>query len=221
MVMPNVKDEAQHLIDNLPENATWDDVMDTIYVRQAVESGIEDSDAGRCAGRWRGSSQVRTPGVKVFWTDTAVQHLLAIYAHIAQDAPRYGRRMVERLTERSQQIAAFPHSGRVVPEYGADDVREVIERPYRIIYRIKPEQIDVLAVVHGARMPPVEPLNHLNRSPARGRSSGVTPLQAAVPSSPLDETVIRARGVMIGKRRGTGLGRWPWWPRRPLPWKRP
>ena len=47
MEMPNVKDEAQHLIDNLPENATWDDVMDTIYVRQAVESGIEDSDAGR------------------------------------------------------------------------------------------------------------------------------------------------------------------------------
>ena len=95
--------------------------------------------------------------MRVFWTNTAVQHLLAIYAHIAQDAPRYGQRMVERLTERSQQIAAFPLSGRMVPEYEAPDVREVIERPYRIIYRIKPDQIDILAVVHGARMLPPEP----------------------------------------------------------------
>ena len=65
--------------------------------------------------------------------------------------------MVERLTERSQQIVAFPLSGRMVPEYEAPDVREIIERPYRIIYRIKPDQIDILAVVHGARMLPPEP----------------------------------------------------------------
>ena len=65
--------------------------------------------------------------------------------------------MVERLTERSEQIASFPLSGRMVPEYEAPDVREVIERPYRIIYRIKPDQIDILAVVHGARMLPPEP----------------------------------------------------------------
>jgi len=95
--------------------------------------------------------------MRVFWTNTAVQHLLSIYAYIAQDAPRYGQRMVERLTERSEQVAAFPLSGRMVPEYEAPDVREVIERPYRIIYRIKPDQIDILAVVHSARMLPPEP----------------------------------------------------------------
>ena len=47
MEMPNVKQEARHLVDSLPDNATWDDLMYTIYVRQAVESGLEDSDAGR------------------------------------------------------------------------------------------------------------------------------------------------------------------------------
>ena len=47
MEMPNVKQEAQHLVDSLPDNATWDDLMYTIYVRQAVEAGLEDSDAGR------------------------------------------------------------------------------------------------------------------------------------------------------------------------------
>ena len=45
--MPNVKQEAQQLVDSLPDNATWDDLMYTIYVRQAVESGLHDGDTGR------------------------------------------------------------------------------------------------------------------------------------------------------------------------------
>ena len=43
----NIKEEAHRLVENLPENATWDDLMYQIYVRQAVEAGIEDSEAGR------------------------------------------------------------------------------------------------------------------------------------------------------------------------------
>ena len=59
--------------------------------------------------------------------------------------------MVDRLTRRSQQIADFPLSGRKVPEYEMDQIREVIEGPYRIIYYVKPDQIDVLAVIHGSQ----------------------------------------------------------------------
>jgi plasmid stabilization system protein ParE len=62
--------------------------------------------------------------------------------------------MIDRLTRRSEQIAVFPQSGRMVPEYEAPDLREVIERPYRIIYRIKADQIDILAVVHSAQLLP-------------------------------------------------------------------
>jgi len=43
----NIKQEAYHLFQKLPENATWDDLMYEIYVRQAIEAGIEDSEAGR------------------------------------------------------------------------------------------------------------------------------------------------------------------------------
>jgi len=88
--------------------------------------------------------------MKVHWTDAAEGHLDALYAYIAQDSPEYAKRMVDRLTQRSQQIAEFPFSGRRVPEYDIDQIREVIEGPYRIIYYIKPDQIDVLAVIHGA-----------------------------------------------------------------------
>jgi plasmid stabilization system protein ParE len=88
--------------------------------------------------------------MKVHWTDTAEGHLDAIYAYIALDSPEYAKRMVDRLTRRSQQLADFPLSGRRVPEYDADQIREVIEGPYRIIYHIKPDQVDVVAVIHGA-----------------------------------------------------------------------
>jgi predicted transcriptional regulator len=47
MATVNVKEEARRLVKNLPEDATWDDLMYQIYVRQAIEAGVEDSDAGR------------------------------------------------------------------------------------------------------------------------------------------------------------------------------
>ena len=47
MAQINIKDQAKNLIEKMPDNATWDDLMYEIYVRQAVESGLEDSDAGR------------------------------------------------------------------------------------------------------------------------------------------------------------------------------
>ena len=43
----DIKSEAHRLIDTLPENATWDDVMYRVYVRQCIDAGIEDADAGR------------------------------------------------------------------------------------------------------------------------------------------------------------------------------
>jgi len=89
--------------------------------------------------------------VKVYWTEPAVEHLQAIHAYIAQNSPQYAERLVDRITRRSQQIADFPLSGRVVPEVGIEQIREVIEGSYRIIYYLKSEQIDVLAVIHGSR----------------------------------------------------------------------
>ncbi|MDB5388126.1 MAG: hypothetical protein JWM11_3772 [Planctomycetaceae bacterium] len=43
----NIKEEARRLIDRLPDDANWDDLMDEIYVRAAIENGLRDSDAGR------------------------------------------------------------------------------------------------------------------------------------------------------------------------------
>jgi predicted transcriptional regulator len=43
----SIKNEAQRLVDKLSDESTWDDLMHGIYVRQAVEEGLADSNAGR------------------------------------------------------------------------------------------------------------------------------------------------------------------------------
>jgi len=55
MSATTVKDEARRMVESLGENATWDDLMYQIYVRQAIEEGIRDADAGRLTD----TSQVR------------------------------------------------------------------------------------------------------------------------------------------------------------------
>lgn len=42
----SIKEEARRLLDKLPEEVTWDDIMHEIYVRQAIEAGLNDSKAG-------------------------------------------------------------------------------------------------------------------------------------------------------------------------------
>lgn len=92
--------------------------------------------------------------MRVLWTDNAIDHLANIYEYIASNSPTYARHMIDRITRRTEQIAEHSLSGRRVPEYDAEDIRELIEKPYRIIYRIKPDQIDIIAVIHGARLMP-------------------------------------------------------------------
>lgn len=88
--------------------------------------------------------------MKVHWTETAERHLDAIYGFIAQDSTTYALRTVDRITRKSQQIGEFPMSGRRVPEYDMEQIREVFVGPYRIIYHIKSDQIDVIAVIYGS-----------------------------------------------------------------------
>ena len=45
--MDTVKAQAKQILDHLPDEATWEDLMQQIYVRQTIEAGIRDADAGR------------------------------------------------------------------------------------------------------------------------------------------------------------------------------
>lgn len=93
--------------------------------------------------------------MKVIWTPRAQQRLQELHDYIAEDQPINATRFVERLLSRGEQIGDQPRSGRVVPEYQRETIREVLEGDYRLIYRIRSQQVDVLSVRHGAqRLPP-------------------------------------------------------------------
>ena len=92
--------------------------------------------------------------MKLRWSDHARRDLLAIGRYIARDNPRAARGWIEQLRERARQAAEDPLMGRVVPELGRDDVREVFLRSYRIVYRVGEDAVDVLTVFEGHRLLP-------------------------------------------------------------------
>ena len=60
---------------------------------------------------------------------------------IARDNPTAAEAWVGELVEAVESIAGMPRSGRVVPELGREDIREVLRRTYRIVYRVTPSEI--------------------------------------------------------------------------------
>ena len=90
--------------------------------------------------------------MNVEWTDNSLAQLRGIHDYIARDSDFFAKRIVDRLTSRSVQIQEHPFSGEIVPEFGDTSIREVIEGPYRMIYRISKATLFVLAVIHGSRL---------------------------------------------------------------------
>jgi plasmid stabilization system protein ParE len=89
--------------------------------------------------------------MKVVWTRNATRELRGIHDYIAQNSRKYAQGMVNRITRRTKSLARFPQLGPQVPEYEDESIRELLEYPYRIIYRIHKEHVQILSVVHGTR----------------------------------------------------------------------
>jgi addiction module RelE/StbE family toxin len=86
------------------------------------------------------------------WTERAAADLLAIGDYVAADNPAAARSWVEKLRQRAMKVSKFPCAGRVVPEIGHDDIREIFLRTYRIVYRVVDDGIVVLTVFEGHRL---------------------------------------------------------------------
>jgi toxin ParE1/3/4 len=94
--------------------------------------------------------------MKLFWTETAKQNLLSIRRYIAADNPTAANRWVERLKERARSSLHSPFAGRKVPEFSRDDIRELIEGNYRIVYQVHGNHIVILTVFEGHALFPVK-----------------------------------------------------------------
>lgn len=92
---------------------------------------------------------------RVEWTTRAVDDLREIRDYIAASSPVDAERWIQRLMDAAERAAGAPLAGRRVPELARDDIREVIVRAYRIVYRVCDGRIEVLTVFEGHRRLPI------------------------------------------------------------------
>ena len=88
---------------------------------------------------------------EVRWSLTSEEDLQGIEATIARDSVIRAINFVDHLIECAASLHDNPGLGRVVPEFALEDLRELLVRGYRIVYRLAANQVTVLRVVHGAR----------------------------------------------------------------------
>lgn len=89
---------------------------------------------------------------RVVWSGRAVSDLEAIADYIAQDSPAYAAVVVRAILGRTKTLSHFPRSGRKVPEFDDENIRELLAYSYRVIYRVQEGQALVAAVIHGKRL---------------------------------------------------------------------
>jgi toxin ParE1/3/4 len=83
-------------------------------------------------------------------TSRARADLLDIWLAIATDNPAAADRLFDRLEERAQILTSWPQAGAACPSIAAD-ARMLVERPYLILYRVIPDGVQIVRVLHGAR----------------------------------------------------------------------
>ena len=90
----------------------------------------------------------------VIWSPQALLDLQSIREYVSNDSPRYADLVVHRLVGAVERLESFPQSGRVVPERNDQAIREIIERPYRIVYRLRPGLVEIVTVFRASRLFP-------------------------------------------------------------------
>jgi toxin ParE1/3/4 len=90
---------------------------------------------------------------ELIWAPSARLDLKELFSYIAETGPDAAGVFIRSLFHSVEQLREFPESGRIVPEFGEPDIREVVRRPCRIVYRIKRRTgvVEIVRVWHGAR----------------------------------------------------------------------
>lgn len=87
----------------------------------------------------------------VKWSKPASLDLKQIHGYISRDSRFYAEKVSLEIVEKSEKLGFFPEAGRIVPEIGDSNIREISVYSYRLIYEIFPNSIEILALIHGKR----------------------------------------------------------------------
>lgn len=84
--------------------------------------------------------------MKIIWSPLAVSRLEEIFDYISYDNIAAAEKLVETIFNKVETLAKYPERGRRVPEVGRNEIREIFEKEYRIIYRIEKSRISILTI---------------------------------------------------------------------------
>ena len=90
--------------------------------------------------------------MKIKWTNEALMRLFEIEDFISQDSPERAEKFVDQIIEHAETLSDNSLRGKTVPEISNPDIRELIFKKYRIVYRVKGNSLDILTVFEGHRL---------------------------------------------------------------------
>ena len=90
--------------------------------------------------------------MKLIWTREALQKLNGIEDFIEINNPERAEIFINYLIEQGELISQNPKIGRIVPEILNPEIREIIVKKYRIVYKINKNNIIILTVFEGHRL---------------------------------------------------------------------
>ena len=89
--------------------------------------------------------------MKIIWSESAIEDLENLKNYIAQDSEQYAVIFIKKVIAAVEKLQKYPRIGRIVPETGNENIREIIYQHYRIIYKLEKSVLSILTVVHGGR----------------------------------------------------------------------
>lgn len=90
--------------------------------------------------------------MKIRWTEESLNQLTNIETYIAKDSPARAVHFVDQIIEHVLLLEDNPNAGRMVPEISNPDIRELIFQKYRVVYKLKGKQIEILTVFEGHKL---------------------------------------------------------------------
>ncbi len=90
--------------------------------------------------------------VQIIWSEKSKNDLKQIYEYIAKNSPFYAKRTIDKLRLRTKILRNNIRSGKIVPEFNIEILRELIEGNFRIIYQIANEtMVEIVTIFHASR----------------------------------------------------------------------
>ena len=89
--------------------------------------------------------------VEIRWSPIATDDYESIIKYYEKTAPKFAQNLAKKIMYIIENLIRFPKMGRIVPELENVEIREIIYRNFRVLYRLKENILEIVRIIHGSR----------------------------------------------------------------------